>query len=340
MFVDEAKIFVKGGDGGDGCVAFLREKYKPFGGPDGGDGGDGGSVYLVADSSVVTLADLQNRVHWEAERGGHGKGKSQHGRKGKDLFVRVPLGTIVRDDSGNLIAELLEEGQRVIVASGGRGGRGNRRFATPTNRAPRYAEKGRPGEARWLRLELKLVADVGIVGLPNAGKSTLLSVISNAHPAVADYPFTTKNPVLGIVELSRWERMVVADLPGLIEGAHKGRGLGDRFLRHIERTRVILHLIDIFPSNTGGDVVEAYRTVRGELSAYSRELSAKPEIVALSKADIISPQKAAAIAKKFVRLVGRPVHIISAVTGKGVQNLIKELYQEVLKARKKHNLRR
>ena len=332
MFVDEARIFVKGGDGGNGCVAFLRERFKPFGGPDGGDGGDGGSVYLVADSSLVTLSDLQHRVHWEAGRGQHGRGKSQHGKRGRDLLIHVPLGTIVRDDEGRFLGELLEEGQRLLVARGGRGGRGNRHFATPTNRAPRYAEEGQPGEARWLRLELKLIADVGIVGLPNAGKSTLLSAISNAHPAVADYPFTTKTPVLGIVELTRWQRMVVADLPGLIEGAHRGRGLGDRFLRHIERTRVILHLIDIAPPD-GRSPHQAYRTIREELAAYSAELAAKPEIVALNKVDLLTPQKAAAIAKRLSRSIGKPVHTISAVTQKGVEALLKRLFEAVSKAR-------
>jgi len=332
VFVDEARIFVKGGDGGRGCVAFLREKFKPFGGPDGGDGGDGGSVYLVADSSLVTLADLQSRIHWEAERGQHGRGKSQHGKKGKDTLIRVPVGTVVRDDKGAFLGELLEDGERLLVARGGRGGRGNRHFATPTNRAPRFAEDGKPGEARWLRLELKLIADVGIVGLPNAGKSTLLSAVSNAHPAVADYPFTTKTPVLGIVELSKWEKMVVADLPGLIEGAHKGKGLGDRFLRHIERTRILLHIIDIAPPDHKNPEY-AYRTIRTELRAYSAELAAKPEIVALNKTDLLTPQKAASIAKKLSRKIGKPVHTISAVTRKGVPQLLRLLYNEVITAR-------
>lgn len=334
MFVDEARIFVKGGDGGRGCVAFLREKYKPFGGPDGGDGGDGGSVYLVADSSLVTLADLRGRIHWEAERGQHGRGKSQNGKKGRDVLIRVPVGTVVRDDKGVLLGELLEEGQKLLVARGGRGGRGNRHFATPTNRTPRFAEDGERGEARWLKLELKLIADVGIVGLPNAGKSTLLAAISNAHPAIADYPFTTKTPVLGIVELSKWEKMVVADLPGLIEGAHKGKGLGDRFLRHIERTRVLLHIIDIAPPDRKNPE-HAYITIRKELQAYSAELAAKPEIVALNKTDLISPQKAASIAKRMSRKIGKPVHTISAVTGKGVRQLLRLVYSEVVAAREK-----
>jgi len=329
MFVDEARIYVKGGDGGDGCVAFRRERFVPFGGPDGGDGGNGGSVYLVADESENTLITVSQKVHFIAQNGKRGRGKSQHGKSGEDLLIPVPLGTVIRDESGNIIGELLRNGERILVARGGRGGRGNKAFATPTNRTPRYAEDGQAGEERWLHLELKLIADVGLIGLPNAGKSTLLSVASKAHPKIADYPFTTKSPVLGIVEIGNHQRIVVADLPGLIEGAHEGRGLGDRFLRHIERTRILIHLIDI--ASPTASPLEAYKIIRKELKNYSPSLAEKEEIVALSKCDLVSLVKARKIASEMKKETGKEIFLLSAITGKGVRELFRFAYKYLLK---------
>jgi len=246
MFVDRVKIHVKAGDGGNGAVAFLREKYRPFGGPAGGDGGKGGDVILVATIRKHTLYDFKFQAHFKAQRGEHGKGKNQHGKDGEDLIIYVPVGTVVIDaESGKVLCDLVEDGQRCVVARGGRGGRGNARFATPTNQSPRYAEKGEKGEERWLILELKLIADVGLIGLPNAGKSTLISKLTKARPKIADYPFTTLSPVLGVMEVDDETQIVLADIPGLIEGASQGKGLDHEFLRHIERTKLLLHLIDI-----------------------------------------------------------------------------------------------
>ncbi len=247
MFIDLAKIYVKAGDGGNGAVAFLREKYRPFGGPAGGDGGKGGDVVLVATSRKHTLLDFEYRTKFRAQNGQHGKGKNQAGKDGEDLIIEVPVGTVVKDAlTGEVLCDLVEEGQSCVVAKGGRGGRGNARFASPTNQAPKYAEKGQKGEERWLILELKLIADVGLIGLPNAGKSTLISKLTKARPKIADYPFTTLSPVLGVLELDEEHRLVLADIPGLIEGASKGRGLGLEFLRHIERTKLLLHLLPLW----------------------------------------------------------------------------------------------
>src|SRR5688500_15248712 len=275
MFVDEAKIHVKAGDGGDGCVSFRREKYVPKGGPDGGDGGNGGDVVFVADPHKDTLMDFAGRHHWKAGRGQAGMGKKMYGKAGEDLVVAVPAGTLVFDvDHDILLADLDVPGKRVVVARGGKGGRGNWHFKSSTNQAPRFAEPGTEGQERNLRLELKLIADVGLVGMPNAGKSTLLRAVSAARPKVADYPFTTLDPQLGIVELDSDRRIVVADIPGLIEGAKDGAGLGHAFLRHIERTKIIVHLLDMFPMD-GSDPSENYRKIRRELEAFSDVLANK-----------------------------------------------------------------
>src|SRR5436309_5382128 len=268
MFVDEIDVFVKGGDGGAGCVSFRREAYVPRGGPDGGDGGDGGSIFLEADPAITTLLDFHYQRHYTAERGQHGKGSTKHGASGEDTILRVPLGTVVSDrDTGEQLGDLTSGAQRVMVARGARGGRGNARFVSSTNRAPRRADLGRPGEERWIHLELKLLADVGVIGFPNAGKSTLVSRLSAAKPKIADYPFTTLVPTLGIARADADRSFVIADLPGLIPGAAEGKGLGHQFLRHTERTRLLVHLLDPDP-NTGRDLGEDLDTINAELAAY------------------------------------------------------------------------
>lgn len=319
MFVDEARIEVKGGDGGNGCVSFRREKYVPHGGPDGGDGGDGGSVILRGNASINTLLAFRYKRRFEADRGRHGEGGKRFGRSGRDLVVDVPLGTLVYDeDTGILLKDISGPGEEVVVAKGGRGGRGNKRFATAENRAPRYAEKGEPGEFRRLKLELKLLADVGLVGLPNAGKSTLLRRISSAHPRVADFPFTTKEPCLGVVEAGEWRRFLVADIPGLIEGAHRGAGLGDRFLRHIERTSLLAIMIDA-SERALVEPVQAFRSLRGELRKYNVSLAEKPYLVVANKIDLPGSEKGA---EELERESGESVYRISASTGEGVPELI------------------
>src|SRR5437016_6192834 len=286
MFVDRVVIYVKGGDGGSGCCSFRREKYVPRGGPDGGDGGDGGDVIVRAVAGTDSLAQVVNRKHWRADDGGRGETCDCHGRKAVDLVIAVPPGTVVYDrERGNVLRDLVRDGEQVVVAVGGRGGRGNKAFATATNRAPRQFQKGTPGEERTVKLELKVIADAGLVGLPNAGKSTLLSRLSRATPEIADYPFTTKHPNLGQVMIGGERAFVLADLPGLIEGAHSGVGLGHEFLRHVERTRVLVHLVEPMPSD-GSTPVENYRAVRQELELYGSDLSRKPEIVAVSKAEL------------------------------------------------------
>lgn len=319
MFVDRVEIFVKAGDGGRGMASFRREKYVPKGGPDGGDGGDGGSIIIVADHNADNLAALAHQKHWRAESGESGGSSQCHGRSAKDLLLSVPPGTIIRDrERGNVLKDLTEVGQRVTVAKGGRGGRGNKHFATSTNRAPREFEPGEDGEERWIALELKVIADVGLVGLPNAGKSTLLSRLSRARPEIADYPFTTKHPNLGMVSVGGDRAFVMADLPGLIEGAHSGVGLGHEFLRHVERTRVLVHLVEPQPMD-GSDPVQNYRTIRNELQLYRAELAKKPEFVAISKAELTGSQE---IRAALEQELGVPVVAISAVTGQGLATLM------------------
>src|SRR5713101_5849712 len=325
MFVDEIDVFVKGGDGGAGCISFRREKYVPRGGPDGGDGGDGGSVILEADPSITTLLDFHYQRHYTAERGQHGKGSNKQGASGADTVLRVPLGTMVSERDGRLpLGDLTAPGERLQVARGARGGRGNARFATSTNRAPRRADLGRAGEERWVHLELKLLADVGVIGFPNAGKSTLVSRLSAAKPKIADYPFTTLEPTLGIVRVDDHRSFVIADLPGLIEGAAEGKGLGHRFLRHTERTRVLVHLVDLDPGS-GRDPVEDWRVIQGELAAYSRELAARPQIVAGSKAELPGTEERRRALETFCAAEGISFHAISSVTGLGLPGLLRDV---------------
>ncbi len=333
MFIDEAEIYVKAGDGGSGCVSFRREKYLPKGGPDGGDGGSGGNVILQAAYGVDTLLDFTGRHHWIAKNGLPGLGKNMTGGCADNLALKLPPGTLVYDkESGVLLKDLAEPGTETAIAVGGKGGRGNKRFATSTNQTPREFEPGTLGEERWLRLELKLIADVGLVGLPNAGKSTLLARLSKARPKIADYPFTTLNPQLGIVELPGYRRFVMADLPGLIEGAHTGVGLGDAFLKHIERTRVILHLVDIDPPEGSPSPIEAYRTIRNELKAYSDLLASKLEIVAINKMDLCGDDSAMT---ELAEQIGQTVYPISAVTGSGLEKMTERVWSEVGELRPK-----
>jgi GTPase len=325
MFVDEIDIYVKGGDGGAGCTSFRREKYVPRGGPDGGDGGDGGSVWLEADPALTTLLDYHYKRHYEGERGQHGKGANRHGASGQDLALRVPVGTVVTDrDTGERLGDLATPGQRLLVQRGERGGRGNARFATSTNRAPRRADLGRPGRGRWLHLELKLLADVGVVGFPNAGKSTLVARLSAARPRIADYPFTTLAPALGIVRVDGDRTFVIADLPGLIPGAAEGRGLGLQFLRHTERTRLLVHMLDLDPS-TGRDPVDDFHAIGRELAAYSPDLAARPQVVVANKIDLPDAAERRARVERFCAERGLPLVAISAATGAGLGELVRGL---------------
>ncbi|MBN2562459.1 MAG: GTPase ObgE [Phycisphaerae bacterium] len=327
LFIDQAEICVRSGRGGDGCLSFRREKRIPKGGPDGGDGGDGGSVHLEVDPQISTLAPFTGRHHWTARPGRPGMGSHCSGKKGKDIIVPIPPGTLVYDrESGVLLKDMVEPHSRLCVARGGKGGRGNARFATPTHQTPREFEQGGPAEERWLRLDLKLIADVGVIGLPNAGKSTLLSRVSQARPKIADYPFTTLVPNLGIVDLPGYRRFVMADVPGLIEGAHEGVGLGDAFLRHIERTRVVLHLVDLFPLDGRQDPVDAYQTIRRELQGYSPALAAKPELVAANKLDLAGREDPPELAS-FRDALGVEVFGISAVSGVGLEAVTNRLWE-------------
>jgi len=320
-FVDEAKIHVKAGDGGNGCISFRRERFIPRGGPNGGDGGKGGDVILQADAQFTTLLDLTYPKQFRAQKGSHGKGKDQTGKNGEDFIIRVPAGTLVREDqTGEVLQDLLSDGQRFVTAQGGRGGRGNARFATPTLRAPRRAEKGEKGQEYTLRLELKLLADVGLIGYPNVGKSNLLSRISSARPKIADYPFTTLVPNLGVVNREDHRPFVVADIPGLIEGASKGAGLGLTFLRHIERTRLLIHLLDI-SEGPSRDAVKDFHALNHELEAYNPSLQKKTRLVALNKIDLPSVrERATAIENQFEK-VGHRLYLISCQTGEGVEEL-------------------
>ena len=333
MFVDEAKIFVKAGGGGNGCVAFRREKYVPRGGPSGGDGGHGGNIYLEANPNDNTLLRYRYNREFKAERGRHGEGSNCTGHSGQDMILQVPVGTLVFDEQGATIADLANPGQRVLIAHGGRGGRGNQHFAKPWHQAPREHEDGFPGEERHLRLELKLLADVGLVGYPNAGKSTLISVISAARPKIANYPFTTLEPNLGVVnadggtgghgtELGR--TFVVADLPGLIDGAHLGAGLGIRFLRHVERTRLLVHLIDTSDSNAD-DPVRSFEIINGELEAFSASLIEKPMIVVATKLDATTDRARLEALRDFCKRRNLEFHSISAVAGDGVKDLVRSI---------------
>jgi len=319
MFVDRVTLFVSGGHGGRGMCSFRREKYVPRGGPDGGDGGDGGSVIVRALAGADSLAGIVHQKHWHAEDGGAGGSANCHGRKADDLIIDVPPGTVVRDrDRGHILKDLVEPGEQVNVAQCGRGGRGNKAFATATNRTPREFQPGTAGEERWITLELKVIADVGLIGLPNAGKSTLLSRLSRATPEVADYPFTTKYPNLGMVTVGSENAFVLADLPGLIEGAHSGVGLGHEFLRHVERTRVLVHLVEPFPAD-GSDPVQNYRTIRREVEMYNPALAAKPEFIAISKAELTGSDE---VQKRLQREIDREVLAVSAVTGQGLAQLV------------------
>jgi len=328
MFVDRVTIFVRGGDGGNGCLSFRHEKYAPRGGPNGGDGGHGGSVILRASEGHTNLAHLSHQRHWKADRGEHGQGSNCFGRGGEDLVIEVPAGTIVRDrERGNVLRDLKAPGDTVIVARGGRGGHGNTHFKSSTNRAPRQHEKGFPGEERWIVLELKVIADVGLIGLPNAGKSTLLSRISRAHPEIADYPFTTKYPNLGSVMVDSENAFVVADIPGLIEGASEGKGLGHQFLRHLERCKLLLHLVS--PDQPDADPVHCWRVLQGELAKYDEALLHREQIVVLTKIDVLDPELRAAAIDGLEKACGEKVWAISAVSGEGVQELVWEMWKRV-----------
>jgi GTP-binding protein len=326
-FVDEVRIHVKAGDGGNGCVSFRRERFIPRGGPNGGDGGKGGDVILQADAQLTTLLDLTYPKQLRAAKGSHGKGKDQTGKNGEDLIIRIPVGTLVRDDqTEELLQDLLFDAQRFVAVEGGRGGRGNARFATPTLRAPRRAEKGEKGQECFLRLELKLLADVGLIGYPNVGKSTLLSRISSARPKIADYPFTTLVPKLGVVNREDHRPFIVADIPGLIEGASKGAGLGLTFLRHVERTRLLIHLLDI-SEGPSRDAVKDFQALNRELKTYDPSLQKKKQLIALNKIDLPSVRERAMDIENQFKKMGHPIYLISSQTGEGVEELMKAVFR-------------
>ncbi|MBN2592518.1 MAG: GTPase ObgE [Sedimentisphaerales bacterium] len=332
MFIDRAQIWIKAGDGGHGCVSFRRERFIPKGGPDGGDGGNGGNVYFQSIENLDTLLDFAGKHHWQAQNGQPGSGNNKYGANGEDLVIKVPPGTLIYDTNLDLLLkDMNETGLKVRVCLGGKGGKGNKAFATSTNQTPRYAEPGKKGQERNIKLELKLIADVGLVGLPNAGKSTLISRCSAARPKIADYPFTTVEPVLGIVELSDYRRFVMADIPGLIEGASKGAGLGHDFLRHIERTTILVHILDIMPTD-GSDPVENYKVIRSELEQHSKALAQKQEIIVANKIDLDPDGK---IVKELTEKLQQPVHPISAVTGSGTKELSELLWRNTKELKNK-----
>lgn len=327
MFIDEAKIYVKAGDGGHGCVSFRREKFMPKGGPDGGNGGNGGNVYFEAVEDVDTLMDFAGKHHWRARNGMPGEGSNKYGPDGEDLIIRVPVGTLIYDtDIDLMIKDLNQVGMKVCICRGGKGGKGNKEFASSTNQTPRTAQKGMPGQERNLKLELKLIADIGLVGLPNAGKSTLISMCSKARPKIANYPFTTLSPVLGIVELSSYRRFVMADIPGIIEGAHEGAGLGHDFLKHIERTRILVHILEIQPVD-GSDPADNYHRIRQELDKYSDLLTGKEELIVANKIDLSTDGSEV---EKLKKDLGRnDIFEISAATGQGIKELTEKLWKMV-----------
>ena len=324
-FLDQAKIYIKSGDGGRGCVSFRREKYIEFGGPNGGDGGKGGSVWFVAVENLNTLIDFRYQQHFKAQNGQHGMGSEMCGAKGEDLIIKVPVGTeIVADDGQTVIADMVEEGQKFMIAKGGDGGRGNIHFKTSTNQAPRYAEPGWPGVEMWVWLRLKIIADVGLIGLPNAGKSTFLSAVTKARPKIADYPFTTLHPNLGVAWIDSKE-IILADIPGLIEGAHDGIGLGDRFLKHVERCSVFLHLVD----GTAENMIENYKIIRKELDLYEKNLSLKPEVVAINKTDSLPTDEIKKKIAALKKVTKSPIFAISAVAGTNTIDCLREIAQFV-----------
>ena len=340
MFADQVRIFVAGGSGGDGSASFRREAHVPRGGPDGGDGGSGGAVVLVVDAGMTTLGDLRHHPHHRAKPGGPGAGRKAHGANAKDVLLPVPPGTVAREvptdgaagdpEGMRLIGELMAPGERLVVARGGRGGRGNVHFVSSTHQAPRHAQKGEPGESRWIELELKLIADIGLVGAPNAGKSTLLAALTAATPEVGDYPFTTTRPNLGVIELDEERRAVIADLPGLIEGASEGAGLGHLFLRHLQRTRLLLHIVDFAPFD-GADPVAQAKAIVGELKKYDAALYEKPRWLVLNKLDMVPADEREARVKDFVKRFRHkgPVYEISALTREGCEGLIKDIYKHI-----------
>ena len=329
-FLDQAKIYVRSGDGGDGVIAFRREKHIEFGGPDGGNGGRGGHVVFEAVANLNTLIDFRYTQHFRAPKGGNGAGSDRTGAGAEDVHIKVPIGTqILADDQETLLADLDTPGKSVTLCRGGDGGFGNTHFKSSTNRAPRRATKGFPGEERWVWLRLKLIADAGLVGLPNAGKSTLLAASSAARPKIADYPFTTLHPQLGVIRLSASEEFVLADIPGLIEGAHEGAGLGDRFLGHVERCAVLLHLVD----GAAGHVVDAWRTVRAELASYGSGLAEKPELIALNKVDAMTPREIVTRRAALAKASGQEVHLASGATGAGVPELLRAVQDAVSRYR-------
>ena len=329
-FLDQAKIYCRSGDGGNGVIAFRRERFIEFGGPDGGDGGRGGHIEFEAVQNLNTLIDFRYTQHFRARKGGNGAGSDRTGAGADDVVIKVPVGTqIFADDQETLLADLDVVGKRVRLLRGGDGGRGNAQFKTSTNRAPRRADPGWPGEERWLWLRLKLIADAGLVGLPNAGKSTFLSVVSAAKPKIADYPFTTLHPQLGVVRLSMTQEFVLADIPGLIEGAHEGAGLGDRFLGHVERCAVLLHLID----GAAGKVVDQWRTIREELESYGGGLVDKPEIIALNKTDAMTPREISSRRAALAKASGAKVMLVSGVSGQGVKEVLGALWDKIQEAR-------